>query len=78
MKKQFKIGDIVKHYKGNYYQIVGFATHTETVEDLIIYRLYNIENNIIDNSKYWARPIKMFNDIVDDKNNTKRFIKVSL
>ena len=76
----YKIGDIVKHYKGNHYQIVGFAKHTESLEKLIIYRPYNIEENTTKNT-FWARPVEMFDDIIDgcctkrftliDKENTK-------
>ena len=73
--EEFKIGDIVKHYKGNYYQIIGFAIHTETLERLIIYRSYDIENNIA-GVNYWARPEKIFVNTVDNKNKIKRFIKV--
>ena len=70
---KLKIGDIVKHYKGNYYQILGFATHTETLEDLIIYALYNIETKETWKAKVWARPKHMFEDIIDKENNIKRF-----
>ena len=67
----FKIGDIIRHYKGNHYQIIGFATHSETLERLIIYRPYNIENNIA-STKHWARPESMLTDVVDGC-CTKRF-----
>lgn len=70
---KLKVGDIVKHYKGNYYQILGFATHTERLEDLIIYALYNIETKEIWEAKVWARPKHMFEDIIDKENNIKRF-----
>ena len=68
----YKIGDIVKHYKGNYYQIIGFATHTETLEELIIYRPYNIVDDIA-GTKFWARPKNMFDESV---NGVKRFTLV--
>ena len=67
----FQIGDIVQHYKGNYYQIVGFATHTETLDKLIIYRGYDLENNIA-STNFWARPENMFDDVIDGC-CTKRF-----
>ena len=62
---KIKIGDIVKHYKGNYYQILGFATHTETLEDLIIYAPYDMETKVTWKVKVWARPKHMFDDIID-------------
>ena len=73
----YKIGDIVKHYKGNYYQIIGFATHTETLEELIIYRAYDINTNDTFNAKTWARPKSMFEDIIDDNTKLKRFTEIN-
>lgn len=54
-----------KHYKGNIYKIIGFAKHSETCEDMIVYQ--SVKTNEI-----WVRPSKMWNEIVDDK-NTLRF-----
>ncbi|MFC4388604.1 DUF1653 domain-containing protein [Gracilibacillus marinus] len=41
-----------KHYKGGIYEYMFTATHSETEEELVIYR--NSENRI------FARPYKMF------------------
>ncbi len=50
-----KIGKY-KHYKGNIYEVLGVAKHSETLEDLVVYKaLY--ENSV---SKLWVRPINMF------------------
>lgn len=68
----YKIGDIVRHYKSNYYQITGFAKHTESLENLIIYRPFNLDNYTASNSTFWARPESMFDGIVDGC-CTKRF-----
>lgn len=54
-----------QHYKGNFYNVVGVAKHSETLEELVVYEtLY--ENP---RSKFWVRPLKMFleNVIVDGK-----------
>lgn len=51
----FKIGDIVEHRRGGIYQIIEFATHTETEEELVIYKS-------IAHGKVWARPLEMFMD----------------
>ncbi len=48
-----------KHYKGQYYDVIGVATHTETSESLVIYTGKN--------GKIWARPEMMFNGLVSDK-----------
>ena len=77
MNSLLKIGDVIKHYKGNYYQILGFATHTETLEDLILYASYDIETKETWKVRVWARPKNMFDDeVLDSKtgNKVKRFI----
>lgn len=45
-------GAIVRHYKGGIYTILATARHTETLEELVIYR--DGENRI------FARPAGMF------------------
>ena len=53
-KRGFKIGTIVRHFKGGLYKIVGKAEHTETKESLVIYeQLYAPFNT-------YARPEEMF------------------
>ncbi len=56
-----KIG-IYKHSKsGNEYKLHFVAKHSETLEDMVVYEaLYNNEK-----SKYWVRPAKMFDEIVE-------------
>ena len=54
----FKPGDWVRHFKGNTYEIINIATHTETGEKLVIYKG-------LDTNKIWARPFEMFNSEVD-------------
>jgi len=50
-----KLG-IYQHYKGKNYQVIGVAKHSETLEELVVYKaLYN--NKV---SKIWVRPKKMF------------------
>ena len=53
---------IYKHSKtGNLYKVHFVAKHTETKEDLVVYEaLY--ENDM---SKYWVRPAKMFEELVE-------------
>lgn len=47
------------HYKGNLYEVIGQALHTETREDLVVYRaLYHCEG--FDASQLWVRPKHMF------------------
>jgi hypothetical protein len=42
------------HYKGNRYQVIGVAKHSETEQPLVVYRaLYGAQ-------ELWARPKTMF------------------
>lgn len=64
-----------QHYKTkNFYEVVGGGLHTETEEDLVIYKpLYKNKYD------YFARPVKMFLEKVKDPETGKlvpRFKKV--
>lgn len=48
-----------RHYKGNDYQVIDVARHSETEELLVIYRpLYGEQ-------KLWVRPLSMFTETVE-------------
>ena len=54
----FKKG-IYKHYKGNRYELLEVATHSETLEKMIVYKaLYG-------NGEVWVRPASMWNEEVE-------------
>jgi hypothetical protein len=60
-----------KHYKGNIYEIIGLAKHSETMEELVIYRSMGA------NQKIWARPKDMFfENIIINGKTTPRFKKI--
>lgn len=47
-----------RHYKGNEYEVIGVARHSETDERVVVYRpLYN-------DSGLWVRPLAMFTETV--------------
>jgi hypothetical protein len=47
-----------RHYKGNDYEVLGVATHSETGEKLVVYRaLYGARG-------LWVRPVGMFGESV--------------
>ena len=43
-----------RHYKGNDYEVIGVATHSETRESLVVYRPLYGEGAL------WVRPLAMF------------------
>jgi len=49
-----------KHFKGEYYYVLGTATHTETGEEMVIY--YHKGE-----PKLWVRPASMWHELVNGK-----------
>lgn len=77
MDHELKKGDIVHHFKGNIYEVIDIAEHTETGEKLVVYRPPHGEG------KCWCRPHEMFIGKVDrdkypDVKQEYRFEKVEL
>ena len=54
---------IYRHYKGNLYQVLHTAQHSETEESLVVYRCLYGEYGV------WVRPLTMFTEtvLVDNK-----------
>lgn len=48
-----------RHYKGKEYEVIGIAKHSETLEDMVVYKaLY--ESDKFDKDQMWIRPLSMF------------------
>jgi len=57
-----------KHYKGNSYEVIAVGHHSETLEDVVVYRaLYDRQD--FGKNAVWVRPLKLFveNVVVDGK-----------
>ena len=61
-----------RHYKGNLYEVVDVATHSETEERLVVYRALYGERGL------WVRPLAMFTETVEvDGETVARFAPLS-
>ena len=49
---------LYRHFKGNYYQVIGTARHSETMEELVVYRALYGERGL------WVRPASMWTETV--------------
>jgi hypothetical protein len=53
-----------RHYKGNDYEVLGVARHSETQEELVVYRALYGERGL------WVRPKAMFVETVSVQGKT--------
>lgn len=60
---------IYRHYKGNLYQVLHLARHSETEEWLVVYRaLYGDPQK--EHGGIWVRPLAMFTETVETGGKT--------
>ena len=59
---------VYRHYKGNEYEVIGFSKHSETLEDMVIYKaLYS-------GGGTWVRPLSKWENPIEIEGKTvKRF-----
>jgi hypothetical protein len=53
MEEKIRLGKY-RHYKGKEYEVLGVAKHSETTEELVVYRALYGEGEL------WVRPLAMF------------------
>lgn len=51
-----------RHFKGKEYELLGIASHSETLEPMVVYRALYGEQGL------WVRPLSMWNEIVKRDN----------
>lgn len=63
---------VYRHYKGNKYEVISIARHSESLEEMVVYKALYGEGEI------WVRPASMWNDEITlaDGSRVKRFTYV--
>jgi hypothetical protein len=57
-----------RHFKGNEYEVIGTARHSETMEEMVVYKALYGEGGL------WVRPASMWNEEIERDGITyKRF-----
>ena len=60
-----------RHFKGNEYEVIGVAKHSEDLEPMVVYRALYGDGGL------WVRPASMWNEIVErDGKHFPRFTYV--
>ena len=63
-----KIGGVYRHFKGNEYEVICMARHSETEELMVVYKALYGDGQI------WVRPASMWNEtVLKDGEEVKRF-----
>lgn len=60
-----------RHFKGNLYEVIGIASHSETLAPMVVYRALYGDQGL------WVRPAAMWTEWVDkDDYHGPRFVSV--
>ncbi|HQS66433.1 MAG TPA: DUF1653 domain-containing protein [Sulfuricurvum sp.] len=60
---------IYVHYKGNEYEVMDIATHSETEEKMVVYKALYGEFGL------WVRPLSMFDEVMSDGRKRFAFVR---
>lgn len=64
---EIKLGKY-RHFKGNEYEVIGIAQHSESLEAMVVYKALYGDGSL------WVRPLEMWNEeITRDGKTFKRF-----
>lgn len=60
-----------RHFKGNEYEVISIACHSETMEPMVVYRALYGDHGI------WVRPAEMWNETIERDGKTyQRFERI--
>lgn len=60
-----------RHFKGNEYEVISIARHSETMEPMVVYRALYGDHGV------WVRPANMWNETIERDGKTyKRFERI--
>ncbi len=63
--REIRIGGQYRHFKGNHYEVIAVAKHSETLEEMVVYRALYGEGQV------WVRPLGEFLDTVTRDGKTQ-------
>lgn len=63
LMEEIKLGTY-RHFKGNEYEVIALATHSETGERMVVYRALYGEGGV------WVRPAAMWNERIERDGQT--------
>ncbi|MCQ2450286.1 MAG: DUF1653 domain-containing protein [Clostridia bacterium] len=55
---------IYRHFKGNRYEVIATAKHSETLEEMVVYRALYGDGGV------WVRPASMWNETIEQDGQT--------
>ena len=60
-----------RHYKGNEYEVIDIVKHSETEEDMVLYK------TLYGDFSLWVRPLDMFREkVIFEGKEVERFKKI--
>ena len=60
-----------RHFKGGEYELIGIASHSETLEPMVVYRALYGERGL------WVRPVAMWTEQVNREDyHGPRFVRI--